>query len=72
MHQSKLTFINWNPDEAPLKKKVLYATAKESFKTHLGLNTRDYTITSKNDVLNIFIVDDFRRYGKGTIKVKLD
>lgn len=50
MSISKLIFINWNPDDTPLKGRVLYATAKENFKKYLDLNTKDYTITSKNDV----------------------
>ena len=28
MHKSKLAFINWNSDSAPMKVRVLYATAK--------------------------------------------
>jgi cofilin len=47
MHIEKLTFINWNPDGAPLKKKVLYATGKESFKTYLSYFTKDITLTSR-------------------------
>lgn len=50
MKISKLIFINWNPEDAPLKNRILYATAKENFKKHLDLNTKDYTLGSKNDV----------------------
>lgn len=53
MLKSKLIFINWNPDSSPLKGRVLYATAKENFKKYLDLNTKDYTICSKDDVQNI-------------------
>jgi hypothetical protein len=47
---SKMLFINWAPDSAPIKGRVLYATAKESFKKYLELNTKDFTICSKGDV----------------------
>jgi cofilin len=43
---SKLVFINWDPDNTPLKAKVLYATAKENFKKYLDMHTKDYTISS--------------------------
>lgn len=42
---SKMIFINWAPDNASLKGRVLYATAKESFKSYLGLNTKDFVIS---------------------------
>ena len=51
MNISKLIFISWNPDSSPLKGRVLYSTAKESFKSYLDLNTKDYTLNSKADVL---------------------
>jgi hypothetical protein len=47
---SKMIFINWSPDGAPIKGRVLYATAKESFKKYLDLNTKDYIVCSKGDV----------------------
>ena len=50
MNISKLIFISWNPDSSPLKGRVLYSTAKESFKSYLDLNTKDYTLNSKADV----------------------
>lgn len=50
MNVSKLIFINWNPDGSPLKGRVLYSTSKESFKSYLDLNTKDYTLNSKADV----------------------
>ena len=50
MNISKLVFISWNPDSSPLKGRVLYSTAKESFKSYLDLNTKDYTLNSKADV----------------------
>ncbi len=51
MEISKLIFVNWSPSEAPIKNRVLYATAKESFKKYLDMNTKDYTLDNKNDVL---------------------
>ena len=56
---SKLVFVNWNPDGAPLKGRVLYATAKENFKKYLDLVTKDIILTSKGDVNILIIVDDF-------------
>lgn len=52
---SKMIFINWSPDTAPIKGRVLYATAKESFKKYLDLNTKDFTLCSKGDVFFKFI-----------------
>lgn len=45
-----MIFVNWSPDQAPIKGRVLYATAKESFKKYLDLNTKDFTLSSKGDV----------------------
>ena len=50
MSISKMVFVNWSPDNAPIKGRVLYATAKESFKKYLDLNTKDITVCSKGDV----------------------
>lgn len=50
MKKSKLIFINWNPDSAPMKQRVLYATAKENFKKYLDMNAKDYVYNSKNQV----------------------
>ena len=47
---SKLLFVIWGPDAAPIKNRVLYATAKESFRKYLDLNSKDYTLNSKSDV----------------------
>ena len=47
---SKMVFINWSPDGAPIKGRVLYATAKESFKKYLDLNTKDHILSCKADV----------------------
>lgn len=52
MEISKLVFITWNPDGAPLKGRVLYAASKEAFKKYLDIGTKDYSITSKDEVLN--------------------
>lgn len=51
MSISKMVFVNWSPDSAPIKGRVLYATAKESFKKYLDLNTKDITVCSKGDVI---------------------
>ena len=51
MNITKLIFVNWNPDTAPIKNRILYATAKENFKKHLDLNNKDYVLNSKSDVL---------------------
>jgi hypothetical protein len=48
---SKLVFVNWNPDSTPLKGRLLYAAAKENFKKFLDLNTKDFTLSSKTDVI---------------------
>jgi cofilin len=37
MNVSKLFFCYWLPDGTPLKVKLLYATFKENFKTHLDV-----------------------------------
>jgi hypothetical protein len=50
---SKIIFVNWSPDTAPIKGRVLYATSKESFKKYLDLNTKDFTLCSKGDVIHI-------------------
>jgi len=50
---SKMIFINWSPDGAPIKNKILYATAKESFKKYLDLNTKDHTLNSRADVIPV-------------------
>ena len=33
--QDKLLFVNWAPDSAPIKSKMVYASTKESFKRNL-------------------------------------
>lgn len=50
MQKSKLIFINWNPDAAPMKQRVLFATAKENFKKYLDMMGKDYVFNSKNEV----------------------
>ena len=52
---TKIIFVNWSPDNAPIKGRVLYATAKEAFKKYLDLNTKDYTLGSKTEVNIIYI-----------------
>ena len=58
---SKMVFVNWSPDTAPIKGRVLYATAKESFKKYLDLNTKDVTVCSKGDVFIDLKLDDRAR-----------
>lgn len=58
-NKSKLIFINWNPEDTPLKGRVMYATGKENFKKYLNLNSKDYTLTSKSDVSEFFILVHF-------------
>jgi len=48
---SKLIFVIWASDTAPIKNRVLYATAKENFRKYLDLNTKDFTLGCKSDVL---------------------
>lgn len=48
---SKLIFINWTPDSSPIKGRMVYAAAKENFKKILDLNSKDFTICSKSDVI---------------------
>ena len=50
MNITKMIFINWCPDNAPIKGRVLYATAKEGFKKYLDMNTKDFTLGAKGDV----------------------
>jgi len=51
MNISKIFFCNWNPDAAPIKQRLLYATAKENFRGYLDLNGKEITLSSKDDVL---------------------
>jgi hypothetical protein len=53
MNIAKLFFCNWNPDIAPLKIRVAYATAKENFRSHLDLNGKEITLNSADDVLHL-------------------
>ena len=50
MNISKIFFCNWNPDSAPLKTRLLYATAKENFRVYLDLNGKEITLNSPDDV----------------------
>ena len=52
MNISKMVFINWCPDSAPIKGRMVYATAKESFKKYLDILGKDYHISSKGEVSN--------------------
>ena len=48
MNKSKIIFVFWAPDEAPMFGKMIYATAKENFKKYLGIS-KDYVISSKQE-----------------------
>lgn len=50
MNISKIFFCNWSPDAAPLKTRMLYATAKENFRSALDLNGKEITVNSIDDV----------------------
>lgn len=63
MKISKLIFINWNAADTPLKGRFKYATGKQNFKGYLNLNTKDFTLESKNDVLLFLTLVKFRRHG---------
>ena len=68
---SKMIFVNWSPDQAPIKGRVLYATAKESFKKYLDLNTKDFTLSSKGDVNIDFNVVYSKRCYQGTWTLRM-
>lgn len=51
MNIAKIFFCNWNPDSAPIRVRVAYATAKENFRSHLDLNGKEITLNSAEDVL---------------------
>jgi hypothetical protein len=59
MHRTVLTFCNWCPDAAPMKQRVLYSSSKEDFKKVLDFYTKEVTLSSKNDVHIVLILDDF-------------
>ncbi len=50
MKVSKIFFCGWFPDAAKIKVKMLYATAKESFRSYLDLNGKDINITTHDEV----------------------
>lgn len=50
MKVSKIFFCGWFPDAAKIKVKMLYATAKESFRSYLDLNGKDIYITTYDEV----------------------
>jgi hypothetical protein len=64
---SKMIFINWSPDGAPIKNKILYASAKESFGGYLGLNPKDHTLNSPADVTSVYILDERGRNDQGAL-----
>jgi hypothetical protein len=53
MNISKLFFCNWSPDAAPIKVRMLYATAKEAFRTYLELSGKEVTLNTPEDVIYI-------------------
>lgn len=50
LHHKKPFFCFWAPDAAPLKNRMLYATAKENFKAELDTLGKDITLCSKDEV----------------------
>lgn len=50
MNCSKLFFCYWLPDGTPIKAKLLYATFKENFKTHLDVGGKEIILNSADDV----------------------
>lgn len=50
MNISKLLFVNWSPDDTPLKARMIYATAKEGFREYLDAQGKEVTLNSKKDV----------------------
>ena len=71
MHISKMVFVNWSPDAAPIKARMLYATAKEAFKKYLDLMNKDHTLSSKGDVPIHPNPDDRKRHDQRTIQVTM-
>ena len=54
MKISKLIFIYWCPDGAPIKTKMLFAQGKESFKSALGV-TKEIIVEKKNHAFETVI-----------------
>ena len=50
MEKSKLIFVYWCPDQAPLKHRGLYASAKESFKGNYLEGVKEHAISARNEV----------------------
>lgn len=50
MNVSKLVFVNWSPDETPLKARMVYATSKEGFREYLGALGKEICLCGKKDV----------------------
>ena len=50
MNCSKIFFCNWLAEGTPIKRKMLFATAKEAFKAYLDLNGKEICINSVDDV----------------------
>ena len=51
---SKVIFVSWCPDEATIKGRMVYATAKTGFKQFLNINAKDFHLSSKGDVHILF------------------
>jgi cofilin len=48
--QEKLIFILWNPDNAPVKQKMLYASSKQNLRAMLKGVTKDVQATDLSDL----------------------
>jgi len=62
--KSKLCFIHWNPDNAKMKQKMVFASSKLAFKSALGekfgteLQATDYSELSYNSLMDIVKKND--------------
>ena len=56
-HLSKLIFIGWSPDNSAVKKKMIYSSAKVSFKNKLGI-AKDLQATDLSD-LDTKVIEKF-------------
>lgn len=48
MNIAKLIFVYWLPDTVPLKARVAYAAAKETFRAKVG-GLKEFSISAVND-----------------------
>lgn len=59
-HQEKLIFIVWSPENAPVRKKMLISSSKESFKRRLEGIVRELQATDLSE-LTIDALDEVAR-----------